>query len=476
MFPIFKARETAKVIPIWEAALPMNTSHDALRGHLRKALMAAHGVGDTYSDHGPWISDVFPKHVVYSHKGDSMKRSYTSADGAAGAAPTITLGEPKKVHVAYVNSSESATESMRVLMDPPPDMTEDWGAYTTVTGKEKDVIITLPPGVDMVVTESGTFCQVISDIKEAARSAAAAGKPTTIPIKIIGPGWGSMAHYSEAMIKASGPKTFKKGTQMFWNHATDTQEAERPEGDLNDLAAVLTKDAYWDANGLKGPGLYSEAKVFSDYATQVEEKGPHIGVSINAGIKAHEGEVEGRTGRIADAFVHAFSTDFVTKAGAGGAPIVPVTESARGSAPAQRQESVMAFTEAEVTALQTELTTLRAQNKVMEAQQNKILATATVSMLLREAGVEVKASILNRVCENPTMKEGKVCPEWAKAVATDLADVAESAGGVRGMGEGGQRTREAAGMSKDETAKFQESLKDLGISDAGLQYALKGGY
>src|SRR5258706_2660549 len=75
---------------IWEAALPMNTSHDALRGHLRSALDAAHGVTDRYSSNGPWVSDVFPNHVVYSHQGGTFKRTYKIDHGVAGSVPKVT--------------------------------------------------------------------------------------------------------------------------------------------------------------------------------------------------------------------------------------------------------------------------------------------------------------------------------------------------------------------------------------------------
>lgn len=445
-----------------EAALPFNASHDALRGHLRDAIKTAHGVsGDSYYANGPYVSDVFPGHVVYSFQGQTHKRTYAVDQGAEGTTPKVTLGNPSPVHVAYVDTKK---ESLGLLLGTPLDAEEvdDIRAFL----KERGVTVT--PDDDIIVRESSVFCSTIDDIKEAAKVAAVTGKATTIPVCIITPGWGSSAYYSPKMIKESGPKVFKKGTHMYWNHATNEQEASRPEGDLNDLAAVLTKDSYWDDNGPKGAGLYSDAKVFSDYATQVSEKGPHIGVSINAAIKGHEGEIEGKTGKIADAFVHAYSTDFVTKAGRGGSPIVPVQESQRGGSP-QIQESIT-MTEQELTAqkaLADENVSLKGRLAVMEASQNQAVAAAAVATVLREAGVTFKPSLVLRACANPTVKEGKIDQKWIEEVA---ADFTEDSRGVVGLGT--TQTRESADEQKNSDEKFKESLLSLGVPEKGLSSAM----
>jgi hypothetical protein len=441
----------------YEAALPMNQSHSALRDHVRKALQTAHNVGDSYYSSGPYITDMFPGHVVYSFNGETHKRTYSVTQGAEGTDPKITLGEPKKVHVAYVDTKNK--ESRSVLLPIPFDFD---------SLQEASVIIT----DEVPVRESAIFCETIEDIKEAARTAAATGKATTIPVKIIGPGWGSSAYYSKEMIQKTGPGVFKKGTQMFWNHATSSQESERPEGDLNDLAAVFTEDAKWDDNGLKGPGLYTRAKVFSDYATQVEEKGAHIGVSINALVKAHEGEAEGKRGRLADSFVHAFSTDFVTKAGAGGAPIVPALESARTNP--QKENVAMTDQEAQVlqtenTTLKTRITALEADNRQLSQGQNQIVAMAAVNGVLRESGVQISQELLQLVCQNPTVKEGKIDPEWIKGVAAAFI-TKEGGGKVVGMGGTASVPAKEGDLKKDAEAAF--SL--LGMSKEALAFATEG--
>lgn len=158
----------------------------------------------------------------------------------------------------------------------------------------------------------------------------------TVGLRLIGPGWGSSGFYPVETLRRDGPLTFKAGTKMYWNHPTMSQESERPEGDLRDLAAVLVSDARWEEAGQAGPGLYADAKVFGDYARAVEELAPHIGVSIRASGRAMSGEAEGRQGSIINAITAARSVDFVTEPGAGGR-VVEMFEAARPGADERRQ-------------------------------------------------------------------------------------------------------------------------------------------
>lgn len=149
----------------------------------------------------------------------------------------------------------------------------------------------------------------------------------TIGIKIIGPGWGSSGYYGREILTRDIPRVFPAGTQMFWNHATATEEAERPEGDLNNLAGVTVSSPYWLESGPAGPGMYADARPFGNYAGAIDEIGEHIGVSIRALGRHSAGEAEGRQGRIIQELVAGKSVDFVTVPGAGGA-VVRVFESA----------------------------------------------------------------------------------------------------------------------------------------------------
>lgn len=150
----------------------------------------------------------------------------------------------------------------------------------------------------------------------------------TAPVKLIAPGWGSSGYYPAEVLERDGPTLFRAGTKMYWDHPTVTEEMERPEGSLRNLAAVLVSDARWDGQGPEGPGLYADAKVFEGYQQAVNEMAPHIGVSIRASGRAAQGEAEGRRGPIIQALTAAASVDFVTEPGAGG-KIVQMFEAAR---------------------------------------------------------------------------------------------------------------------------------------------------
>lgn len=152
----------------------------------------------------------------------------------------------------------------------------------------------------------------------------------TIGAKLIGPGWGSSGYYSREVLERDIPRIYPPGTHMMWNHPTYSEEAERPEGDLNSLAAVTVSTPVWLNDGPKGPGMYADVRPFSGYAETIDEIGEHIGVSIRALGRHSMGEAEGKQGRLIDELVMGKSVDFVTVPGAGGA-VVQVFESAPGA-------------------------------------------------------------------------------------------------------------------------------------------------
>lgn len=434
-----------------ESALAMNQSHDALRGHIRTALATAHDVAaDSWSSDTPWVTDVFPSHVVYSHKGQLHKRSYSVDYGAAGSVPKVSVGKAQAVHAGYMTSATKMDEADR-----------DRSFLVNLPEAEATPESETPEGTELVC-EGITFSEDVT-VKES--------KTQNIEVKIIAPGWGSMAYYPKEVLQRDGPKVFTKGTHMMWNHATSTEEADRPEGNLDNLAAVLTTDAQWKESGAKGAGLYARAKVFSDYAEQVAEKGAHIGVSINAAIRGKEGTRDGRTGRIAEQFVKAYSTDFVTRAGAGGAPVVPVTEASRGP----QEQPIM--TDEERTQLDNatkENATLKARLAQVEESQNRVLATNTVAAVLKEAGVPFSRKLLERACAAPTFKEGQPDADWVKSVVMDFSEGQE--GRIQGFGGDGSEVpaREAEQVAKNTDARLREAFKSLGMADKGLDFAVAG--
>ena len=146
------------------------------------------------------------------------------------------------------------------------------------------------------------------------------------PVKVIQPGWGSSGYYSESVLVSSA--NLFEGAQMFWNHPKSSDNYERPERDLRDLAGVLTNVHYEESNA-NGAGIYGDAIVFEPFRETLKEIAPYIGVSIRAGGKVHEGDAEGRSGLIVEEINLVQSVDFVTRAGAGGKVVAKFEEAAR---------------------------------------------------------------------------------------------------------------------------------------------------
>lgn len=316
----------------------------------------------------------------------------------------------------------------------------------------------------------------------------------TIPIKVIAPGWGSSGYYAADMLERSAGK-FGAGTKMYWNHPTPSEERERPERDLRDLAAELVGDARWQAQGPAGAGLYAEAKVFEPYQKAVDELGPHIGVSIRALGKAVPGQAEGRTGKVIQEINQVASVDFVTQPGAGG-QVLQIFEARRPSGAmagsAGDFDQVQHHKEVDMDEEFKKLKEANAQLEVRVGEQATQIARMTEAMALREASDLVAGMLAKypglpsmtrtrlqaQLASNPPMKDGR--PDVAAlgeavqaAVKDEMAYLAEAAGlgQVRGMGSGGS----AAPMkAEDVEAELSRVFEGIGLSEAAAKQAAKG--
>lgn len=318
---------------------------------------------------------------------------------------------------------------------------------------------------EMELRESATFCQAVP-LKESAKADYA--------VKLIGPGWGSSGYYAPAVLERDGSKVFRSGTHMYWNHATDAEESARPEGDLNNLAAVLTTDAYYDAAGKEGAGLYARAKVFSDYADKVAEKAPHTGLSIRAAGKARTGEAEGRKGPIIEALTHGESVDFVTKAGAKGKVL---TEAARSATTTPTEGADMDA--AELKRLQESVARLETENK--KFRERGLIEEARGPVADYFATVMVSPMVANKVWSNLTerfvsvgvpTKDGAVDVEavkkFAEAETKSLCSFIESVnptGRVLGMGAPVTDPKEAEKSFKEASEKTMGELATIMFGD-----------
>lgn len=155
----------------------------------------------------------------------------------------------------------------------------------------------------------------------------------TMLVQLISAGWGSSGYYSDGLLReAATAKRFPSGLPMYLDHPTETEDRERPERSVRDLAAVLTEDARYDDSR---KALVATAKSMPTYRHLLGDKDfcEAVGLSIRAGGLAELGEADGRKGLIVREITEANSVDYVTKAGRGG-KVLALMESARTDAKA----------------------------------------------------------------------------------------------------------------------------------------------
>lgn len=141
-------------------------------------------------------------------------------------------------------------------------------------------------------------------------------------VQIMTPGIGSSGVYPAPVVEAAATaRVFPAGTHMYADHPSVSEDRDRPERSIKDLAGVLTQDAYWD-----GTALVAEAKTYEPWSTVLSQMHDAIGVSIRASARVEESDDQGRP--IIAELVEGLSVDFVTHAGRGGR-VMQVYESAR---------------------------------------------------------------------------------------------------------------------------------------------------
>lgn len=181
----------------------------------------------------------------------------------------------------------------------------------------------------------------LNEATEFATAATPADGPGRLLIQLITPGWGSSGYYStEALEQAAADRIWPAGTHMYIDHPTESEQFDRPERTVKDLAAVLLEDARIGAGG----ALVAEARVFSTWRRSLAEMADAIGVSIRGAAEGETGEIAGRRGFVISRLVEGTSVDFVTRAGRGGR-VLQVIESAR---PAREARNVGQWVESRI--------------------------------------------------------------------------------------------------------------------------------
>lgn len=334
---------------------------------------------------------------------------------------------------------------------------EQGDLYQRTYSLAADGSVSMGPGMKVRVTSTYTPVgeamgdEILGDVIPLVEKALAADG--TIPIKLIRPGWGESGFYSPGLLERDGPQIFTAGTQMFWDHPTETEERERPERSLRDLAGELTEDAHWDPNGTYGPGLYARSKLFGGFSDAVDELAPHIGLSINAWGRAKEGEAEGREGKIIEEIKGARSVDFVTVPGAGG-QILELFEAARKK-PQSRENEESDMSDKELQEALKKEKDARQKLETENARLREVVllgeAKTFVSGKLAEQEIPdlTKGRLIESLSKNPPVKEEKLDEEALDKKITEavkgemeyLSKVTGS-GDIRGLGESGAQATE----------------------------------
>lgn len=316
----------------------------------------------------------------------------------------------------------------------------------------------------------------------------------TVPVKLIRPGWGSSGYYPTSTLERDA--AIFEGARMFWNHPRPSEDAERPERDLNDLAAVV-QNVHFEESGASGAGIYGDAKVFSPYRERVEELAPYIGVSILASGQGTKGEAEGKKGLIIEAITHARSVDFVTQPGAGG-EILSLFESAPLSDAGEEVNDVeMKEAQARIDELTDELKEAQADAEQAHKDYDALseaYAALKKSAILTEAKEFVadkleatdlpeaaQARILDALTSDPTVstEDGEVRLDTdVLAEAIDLSVKAESEyiasltedGSIRGMGDGDNDESDPA----EAEAQLVGAFESIGLTESAAKEAARG--
>ncbi len=139
---------------------------------------------------------------------------------------------------------------------------------------------------------------------------------------------GSSGFYPADVLRRDGAGAFPAGTHIYFDHPTRSDEEERPERSVKEMAGVLLDDAAFE-DSVDGRGLFARVQFFEDVKDMVGFRAGHIGLSIRAAGQITE-TPQGQ--RVVQSISHGLSVDLVTRAGAGGR-LVTMTESAVPESP-----------------------------------------------------------------------------------------------------------------------------------------------
>lgn len=180
------------------------------------------------------------------------------------------------------------------------------------------------PVENAVLSESAILASPDADL---------AGRGVYLARLIQGDVQGSSGFYPADVLRRDGATAFPAGTHVYLDHPTRSEEDERPERSVREMAGVLLDPARYE-EAPEGRGLFARVQFFEDVRDLIKSRWRHVGLSIRAA-----GEVEDTPeGRIVRSIREGLSVDVVTRPGAGGR-LVTMTESSVPDTPPAGKET-----------------------------------------------------------------------------------------------------------------------------------------
>ena len=244
-------------------------------------------------------------------------------------------------------------------------------------------------------------------------------KTGKLTLRVIQPGFNkSKERYYPADVLKRDYRVFE-GAKMFANHATDGEDQLRPEGDVNNWVASITR--IWpEADGaLMAEAALTDPKFKAKLELLNQQNLLHtMGVSIRAIGEASKQKVEGRDTMYVESLIQARSVDFVTFAGAGGAVLYM-------EAAANEVNDVDLITEADFRQRRPDLVESIIKGARMTAEEQKQLTDALAEVAtLKAAGATKDETITAKEAEVKALKDAKEVGGKATRIATAKTEVA----------------------------------------------------
>lgn len=225
---------------------------------------------------------------------------------------------------------------------------------------------------------------------------------------------GSSGFYPAEVLQRDGSKAFPAGTHVYFDHPTGSEEEERPERSVRDIAGYLLDDAAFE-EGPEGRGLFSRIQFTENAKPLVKELKQVIGLSIRAAGQIEETP----SGRIVRQISEGLSVDLVTRAGAGGR-LVTMTESAAPESPPAEQSVAPAASTASKATFPSTLGSGDLRNEITALKE-------TMSDRIEQLSVDLARNTQQlREAQRESEKQARENAKLAEAI-TYLKDRAETA-------------------------------------------------